>query len=58
MPVPLTIAFWAMSAARRYHSVPTFERPFRLRRVYFARLTAYSLVAITGIASTKLDFMK
>ncbi len=57
MPIPLTIALWAMKAAKQYHSVPTFERPFRLRKVYFARLIAYFL-AISGLATSKFNLIK
>ena len=47
MPIPLSIAFWAMNAVKKYHTAPVFERPFRLRKVYLARVFFYSFLGIT-----------
>lgn len=41
MPIPLSLAFWAMNATKRYHTAPVFERPMRLRKIYLARLGSY-----------------
>jgi hypothetical protein len=46
MPVPLSFAFWAMNAAQRFHTMPAYERPFRLRTVYFARIASYATVGL------------
>ena len=51
MPLPLSLAFFAMRAARSFHAAPSFERPLMLRKVYFARLVGYSGAAIAGVAS-------
>lgn len=53
MPIPLSIAFWAMNAVKKYHTVPAFERPFRLRKVYLARVCCYSFLGIS-VAATVL----
>ena len=47
MPSPLSIAFWAMSAVKKYHTAPIFERPFRLRKVYLARVCCYTFLGAT-----------
>lgn len=51
MPIPLSLAFWAMNATRRYHTAPVFERPMRLRKIYFARVFAYSLSALVIVGN-------
>ena len=59
MPIPLSVALWAMNATKSYHSAPAFQRPFRLRKIYFARLFGYSLafalVATPHVSSNKKD---
>ena len=41
MPLPLSLAFLGIGAARRMHFTSASERPALLRRVYYARLAAY-----------------
>ena len=45
MPIPLSFAFWAMNATKRYHTTPVFERPMRLQNIYFARIGSYIIFA-------------
>ena len=50
MPLPLTLAFWGISAARRFHSASATVRPVMLRRAYFARVATYALVGVAVAA--------
>ena len=55
MPMPLSIAFWAMNVVKKYHTAPAFERPFRLRKVYLGRVFCYSFL---GISTATTIFLK
>lgn len=50
MPLPLGLALMGMSFAKRIHSAPVFERPFLLRRVYYARFGAYFVFGASSLA--------
>jgi len=51
MPIPLSFAFWAMNATKRYHTAAAFERPVRLRKVYLGRVLAYAVTATYSLYS-------
>ena len=59
MPIPLSLAFWAMDATKRFHASPVYKRPFQLRTIYFARLGGYlftGLVVFVGQNKISQEF--
>ena len=49
MPLPLSLAFMGMKFAKQMHSAPVFERPFLLRKIYYARFGAYVLFGVSSL---------
>ena len=54
MPLPLSLAFWGLGAARQFHSAGATARPYLLRRVYYARIMAYVVTAVTIASDVSL----
>lgn len=51
MPLPLTLAFLGMGAARRFHAASVAERPGMLRRAFYARVATYAAVGAAVAAA-------
>lgn len=51
MPLPLSFAFACMKFAQKFHSSPTYKRPFMLRKVLYSRCALYVIAASVSISS-------
>lgn len=46
MPIPMTVAIYAMRLARNFHNAPSIKRPLLLKKVYYARLLSYATFVV------------
>lgn len=56
MPLPLSLAFWGMGAARRFHSASAAVRPLILSRVFYARVALYVVTGVVTAQTTPETF--
>ena len=54
-PLPLSLGIAALAQAKRFHVTPPAQRPWMLRRLYYARLVAYAGVGVVVTSGALFD---